>query len=229
MLEVGRRLVPLEWVRNPRAKRYIVRVCAQGTVRVTVPRHGNIRDARAFTEQHSEWISRQLNLRKHSKALDWRSTDGGFEALYRGRMEEGTFDAAKGIAVFAGYEFHGILTRRELRHTILEFLKDVARLELPRRTRVLAERFNLRVNRITIRSQRARWGSCSSARNLSLNWRLVQCTPQARDYVIIHELMHLRELNHSPRFWRLVERACPNYRQSESWLNDHSSILGPIR
>ena len=75
--------------------------------------------------------------------------------------------------------------------------------------------------RLTMRNQRSRWGSCSSNGALSFNWRLVLAPHDVLDYVVVHEVCHLVELNHGPRFWKLVERRRPSYRESKQWLDDH--------
>jgi predicted metal-dependent hydrolase len=75
--------------------------------------------------------------------------------------------------------------------------------------------------RITVRDQRSRWGSCSSNGTLSFNWRLVLAPHDVLDYVVVHEICHLVELNHGRAFWRLVERRRPGYRDSKRWLDDH--------
>jgi predicted metal-dependent hydrolase len=76
-------------------------------------------------------------------------------------------------------------------------------------------------SRITLRDQRSRWGSCSSTGGLSFNWRLVLAPHDVLDYVVVHEICHLAELNHGPAFWRLVERRRPSYRESKRWLDEH--------
>jgi predicted metal-dependent hydrolase len=76
-------------------------------------------------------------------------------------------------------------------------------------------------SRITLRDQRSRWGSCSSRGALSFNWRLVLAPHDVLDYVVVHEVCHLAELNHGPAFWRLVERRRPGYREPKRWLDDH--------
>jgi predicted metal-dependent hydrolase len=80
--------------------------------------------------------------------------------------------------------------------------------------------------RITIRNQCSKWGSCSARRTISLNWRLIQVPAAVRDYIIIHELMHLWEMNHSRKFWALVAQACPDWTDARRWLKGHRSLLG---
>jgi predicted metal-dependent hydrolase len=74
------------------------------------------------------------------------------------------------------------------------------------------------VTRVSIRNQRSRWGACSARGSITLNWRLILVPPFVREYVMIHELMHRRELNHSKRFWKHVAAACPRYRDARTWL-----------
>ena len=79
--------------------------------------------------------------------------------------------------------------------------------------------------RVAIREQKTRWGSCSGKGNLNFNWKLIMAPPQALDYVVIHELCHLVEFNHSPRFWALVERQMPEYKAWKKWLQTHKEDL----
>ena len=88
-----------------------------------------------------------------------------------------------------------------------------------------AQRHGVEVKQVTVRNQRSRWGSCSARGTISLNWRILQAPASVCDYLIIHELMHRREMNHSARFWRHVADACPDYRSAEAWLNKHSHLL----
>ena len=81
--------------------------------------------------------------------------------------------------------------------------------------------FGVRYTRITLRDQRSRWGSCSASGALSFNWRLVLAPHDVLDYVVVHEVCHLLELNHGDAFWKLVERRRPGYRESKTWLDAH--------
>jgi predicted metal-dependent hydrolase len=98
---------------------------------------------------------------------------------------------------------------------IVRELRDRAGRELPPRLRELAAQHGFApaaVTRISIRNQKWRWGSCSRSGHICLNWRLVTMPAAVRDYVLIHELMHLRRMDHSPAFWKLVAQACPDYK-----------------
>ena len=100
-------------------------------------------------------------------------------------------------------------------------LRARARLELPPRLLALAAEHGLSVGRVSVRNQRWRWGSCSPNGHICLNWRLVAMPDWVRDYVIVHELMHLKQMNHSPRFWKLVAAACPEYQAARQYLREH--------
>ena len=98
-----------------------------------------------------------------------------------------------------------------------------AKAELPPRLRELAARHGLTVTRISIRNQRWRWGSCSRRGHICLNWRLVTMPEEVRDYVLIHELMHLKRMDHSPKFWTLVADAFPPYKEARAWLRSRGA------
>ena len=89
----------------------------------------------------------------------------------------------------------------------------------------MAAQQDLRVSRVLVRDQSSRWGSCSCRGVVSLNWRLIQTPDFVRDYIIIHELMHLREMNHSRRYWKLVTDAFPLTPAAEQWLKQHATLL----
>jgi predicted metal-dependent hydrolase len=104
-------------------------------------------------------------------------------------------------------------------------LRQQARRELPARLLELAARHGLAVSRVSVRNQRSRWGSCGRDGHICLNWRLVLMPDSVRDYVLVHELMHLRRMDHSPAYWRLVAEAFPAYRAVRDWLRRHGPSL----
>ena len=113
----------------------------------------------------------------------------------------------------------------DLRGPVEEHLRAVAASELPPRVAEFAARHGSPLRRVTVRSQRSRWGSCSRRGTVSLNWRLVQTPFDVRDYIIVHELMHFREMNHSPRFWAHVAAAFPAFKTAELWLRRNGRHL----
>ena len=113
-----------------------------------------------------------------------------------------------------------MLSSEELRN-----LAKQAAAELPKRVRRFADMVGVSVGRITIRSQRTRWGSCSAKGNLNFNCLLMLCPEQVQDYVVIHELCHRKHLNHSADFWAEVEAHYPDYRIHRKWLKDNGAAL----
>jgi hypothetical protein len=134
-------------------------------------------------------------------------------------------EAAQNRVVLAGQTILLADAAGDLRAPVERHLCRMAGPELVTRTLELAAAHQLTVTQVRVRHMRSRWGSCSSRRAISLNWRLIQTPESVRDYIILHELMHLREMNHSRRFWKHVARVCPNYAEAEAWLKRHK-ILG---
>ena len=96
---------------------------------------------------------------------------------------------------------------------------------ITKRVSYFARLMGVSYRNITIREQKTRWGSCSSEKNLNFNWKLILAPPEVLDYVVVHELCHRLEMNHSPRFWAQVERVLPDYKVSRKWLREHGNEL----
>jgi hypothetical protein len=218
--------VPLCFVRNRRARRYVLRVLPDGSARVTIPRGGSQQEAGAFAKRHVAWVEKQLQKHAAPSVLP-QSWQHGTEILFRGERVALTIEIGhqRTTVQFANQRVAVAEAHGDLRPTIERHLRRMATVELPVRTLELAAQHRLTVRRVTVRNQRSRWGSCSRKSTLSLNWRLIQTPEFVRDYIILHELMHLREMNHSPRYWREVERVCPDYAKAEQWLKAHRELL----
>ena len=218
--------IPLTVIRNHRARRYLLRLRPDRSVRLTIPRRGSVIEGRRFAERNVEWLGRQLErLPVHPvKPKQWQVRT---EFLFRGetvKIEAGV-NGERSMIRFGGEAVKVTENGADLRPTIERHLWRLAAKELPPRVLEYAALHQLPVCRISVRNQRSRWGSCSRRGTISLNWRLIQTPSFVRDYILIHEIMHLREMNHSSRFWREVERACPDYETAERWLKQHSSLL----
>lgn len=178
------------FVRHPRARRYVIRVVDDGSIRVTIPRWGSKREAAAFVAREHRWIEKERRRVEQERA----------------HADRRRADAPPPEAI------------RELR--------ERAERELPARLLELAAHHRLMVARVSVRNQKWRWGSCSKNGHICLNWRLVQMPDWVRDYVIVHELMHLKRMDHSPKFWALVARACPLYQDARKWLRSFGHGFG---
>lgn len=209
------RVFPVEIRRRRGARRYIVRVTAAGSVRVTVPYGAAVAGGLAFAERQAAWIARQW-ARQEQLNRPWTH---GSEVWFRGTRVRLAVD--DGLVRIDGSAIGEAREEVDLRPIVVGHLRSMAEDELPGRCRDLAAAAGLSVARVSVRNQRSRWGACSARGTITLNWRLVQLPLPVRDYVIHHELAHLRVLDHSRRFWREVERLCATWRESERWLQQH--------
>ncbi len=219
--------IPVVLRRNPKARRYILRVDREGRARVTIPRWGSAAEARRFTEANRAWLEKQLQrlATLPKRATEWRV---GTELLFRGdRVTIAPAERARGESVGLGTETIRVRAiDGNLRPMLERSLWKLAAQELPAHVWAHAAAHRSPVLRVCVRNQKSRWGSCSRKGTISLNWRLIQTPPFVRDYVILHELMHLRQMNHSPRFWAEVARVCPDYLSAEHWLKQYANLLG---
>ncbi len=225
-LDVRGRRLPLALVRNARARRYLLRLRPDGSVRLTIPQRGSEAGGRRFAERSVVWLALQLD-RLAAQPVAPRQWLPGTEILFRGEpVKLETVPYGSTVAIRCGSEIIAVpATSDDLRPAIMKHLRTLAAAELPPRVFAFATAQQLTVPRVTIRDQHSRWGSCSRRGAISLNWRLIQTPPFVCDYIILHELMHRRQMNHSARFWQEVARVCPDYALAEQWLKRHSSLL----
>ena len=223
----GSPLDEVVFLRHPRARRYVLRLTTDGRARVTIPRGGSRRQAERFLQRHVQWLDRErrrwhAEQRRHARgwrvgdAVWWRGRPVALEIALAGDR----WGVRVGDAVVPVPTRHGCVRDAVVRH-----LRAVAARELPRRVGELARQHGLQVGRVVVRDQRSRWGSCSPSGTISLNWRLVQMPAEVSDYVVLHELMHLRVANHSRRFWKLLANACPWHPAARAWLRRHGRAL----
>lgn len=226
-VQLNSQRVPICYRRNSRARRYLLRLDREGIVQVTIPYAGKLIEARDFIFSKRDWLLRQYEdfqlrdqVRQEAKkrSLVW----------FRGRLtpvvvfdRKGKKMLRIGTEEFSWSKNGGNSPRAQALHA----LHKLAGQELPERTREIARDLGITFNRVSVRNQRSRWGSCSSRGSISLNWRLVQTPRLVRDYIIIHELVHRKQMNHSVRFWKLVEEACPQYESAEAWLKEHGGQI----
>jgi predicted metal-dependent hydrolase len=225
-LNVRGKKVLLNLIRNRRARRYVLRLRSDGVARVTIPRGGSSLEARRFAERNAAWLEKQL-LRQAVDPGGAKPWPSGSEFFFRGRPVRLHAEVSGDIGI-AGFGEERVRIKNptgDLRPEVERHLWRLAARELPLRVLDLASRHQISVGRVTVRNQRSRWGSCSRRGTISLNWRLIQAPESVRDYIILHELAHLKEMNHSSRFWKEVARLCPNYQKEETWLKTNSKLL----
>lgn len=219
--------MPLEFVRHPRARRYILRLGRDRVARVTIPRGGSEAFARRFVVQQLPWLHRQLERLASAPPAAPETWGPGTPVWFRG--ERMPLTLADGRVQLGDHDLEldpdAIPAGSDWRVPVEGALRRLAAAELPPLVLALAARHGVPVKRISVRSQRSRWGSCSRRGTVSLNWRLVQTPILVRDYIVAHELAHFREMNHSRRFWRVVADFFPSWREAETWLRRHGREL----
>ena len=229
-IQIDGRQIPLLYRRNPLARRYRLFVDRKGQPRVTIPKRGSQREAERFAALHRDWLVAQL-IRFEARRDENQSWHSGTSILFRGApalLELSSNEPHARLRL--GTEMIPLPVRvsadgANLRAIVESHLRRLASAELPARVLELAALHQCPIRTVSVRNQRSRWGSCSRRGTISLNWRLVQVPVEVRDYIILHELMHLREMNHSRRFWSHVASVCPGYEQCEAWLRAHSPQL----
>lgn len=175
------------------------------------------------SDQSFHWLEGQIQrLEAQPKTSnEWRL---GTEIYFRGEQVKIEVETAGQIRF--GSE---LLTVRDvsvdLRPAIQKHLRKLAQKELPGRVMELAALHGIEVSRVSVRNQKSRWGSCSRKGTISLNWRLIQTPEFVQDYIILHELAHRRQMNHSDKFWLEIQRLCPDYLTAERWLKTHRLVL----
>jgi predicted metal-dependent hydrolase len=213
-------------VRHPRARNYNLRIKESSRQAVlTMPRRGSLREARAFAERNAAWIAARLSRLPAPVPFI-----PGFSIPLRGipHVIEHR-PKARGTVWTEEHDGQAILCvtgpPEHLRRRLMDFLKREARRDLATASRHYSAILEVKIGRIGVRDTGSRWGSCSFEGTLSFSWRLVLAPPYVLDYLTAHEVAHRVELNHSRRFWRVVERLVPEWRRAEAWLKAHGNGL----
>ena len=218
---------PVRLRRHRQARRYTLRIqAATREVILTIPPRGTLKEARDFAHKHGGWIAARLGRlpeaapfapgvvvplrgvphriahRRGARGTVWTETDMSGEQLL----------------CVAGHAPH--IDRR-----IGDFLRREAKRELDAASRRFARDLGLAVRRVSVRDQSSRWGSCSTTGMLSFSWRLILAPSHVLEYLAAHEVAHLVEMNHSAKFWRLVQRICPDHERAKAWLDGHGADL----
>ena len=213
-------------------KNVLLQALPEGQTRVYAPRQMRLRDVDALVRssagqiaQMHEKLDRQLDADRQAHPV----TEGSAVAV-EGEMKTLRLHQGRTRAEVRDDELHlwlndpkdGEAVRAALKSTLAVLALERIRQRISVFQPVIGGEFG----RVAVRDQRSRWGSCSSKHNLNFNWKLIMAPPQVLDYVVIHELCHLHEFNHSARFWRLVEGVMPDYEVWKKWLKNHGGELG---
>lgn len=188
-----------------------------------------------FVQSKESWILRNLAKLRHHRSCIAQNQVSLFGKLYQIQVNS----QANKVGIVAVNQEIRLLnlspkSQSQLEKQLERFLKNTAEKYIRQRAEQLAKKMQIDFRGLTLRQQKSRWGSCSSRGNLNFNWRLVHYPPQIIDYVIIHELAHRREMNHSTAFWRLVGHYDSEYKQHRQELakkryNEHYDFNLPRR
>jgi predicted metal-dependent hydrolase len=220
-------IYPVRVRRHRQARRYTLRIhAATREVILTMPPRGSVREAKEFAQKHGGWIA--ARLRRLPEAAPF--VDGTVLPLRgvqhrivhrpgaRGTVWTETGADGERLLCVAGEAPH--IDRR-----VGDFLRREALRDLEASSRRAATQLGVAIRRISVRDQSSRWGSCSTTGVLSYSWRLVLAPPFVLDYLAVHEAAHLIEMNHSARFWRLVNGICSDANRAKLWLDIHGTDL----
>lgn len=226
---VAGRTLPLRIVENERARRLTLRIEAGGRgLRITVPPGLRQGEVESFLDRHRGWLEERL-----SRLPDRPQVRPGIKIPIRGKPHRIVHEpGARGLVRTDMLDDEPVLIvngdRRHLSRRIADFLKREAKRDIE----ALVARHTARVGRkarsVRFRDTTSRWGSCTSEGNLSFCWRIMMAPPPVIDYLVAHEVAHLKEMNHGPRFWKLCKELCPETDKCKAWLKRNGSALQAI-
>ncbi|MBP0579878.1 M48 family metallopeptidase [Labrys sp. LIt4] len=223
-VRIGATTYPVAVRRLVSARRYTLRVrTAQRDIVLSMPARGSLTTAKAFADKHAGWIA--LKLAK--LAQDVSFADGAMvpfrDVPHRVEHREGRGTVKVEAGTPPVLVVHGDI--QHLPRRLTDWLKKQALRELQAAVTRHTAALGVKHGPISVKDTTSRWGSCSSAGALAFSWRLILAPPFVLDYLAAHEVSHLKEMNHSPRFWRLCHQLCPRTEEARAWLKLHGAGL----
>ena len=228
-IEADGRLLPVRVTEIPVARRMTLRIVPGGReLQLTIPHHVANSEVDAFLARNRNWVAARISRLPPATAIaqdaviPFRGQPHRIVCTgsVRGVIETGRLRGERVLAVPGDPEYVG-------RRTV-DFLRRTARREIDEAVDRHAGKLGVRPKSIRITDSRSRWGSCSETRTLSFSWRIIMAPPVALDYLTAHEVAHLKEMNHSAAFWRLVARLCPDMEAQKAWLRANTERLHSI-
>lgn len=220
--------------RSAARKTLSIAITPQAQVKISAPGFLGVGDIEKFILSKGQWVIRKLEqARQEQSLLAAKRYRDGYQLFFLGERHPIVFrgpDMAGPSLDFDGrsWTLTGVdgKEQNEIRELFVNWYKEQARELFPSRIFHHARLMGLDPDRIAVKEQKRSWGTCSFRhRAIHLNWQLIMAPVSVIDYVVIHELAHLRHPNHSRRFWSLVERHMPDYRQNKAWLKRHQAEI----
>jgi predicted metal-dependent hydrolase len=222
VFQVNGEKVVVRTKRNRRARRMTLRIDAANDCAVLVlPSRASLSEGIDFARSKAPWVKEKL------ESLPPRMPFApGATIRVKGQLLTIRYDSRVGAHAKRDGDILRVGGDPDLvRDRIVHWLRERARCAITRRVEERAAQINKRFRRITLRDSRTRWGSCSARGNLSFSWRLILAPVEVMDYVVSHEVAHLAEMNHGPRFWRLVDELAPRSMRARDWLSHYGTAL----
>lgn len=216
------RAIPIDVRVSRRARRISIKVDSRtGDVELVLPPRTAVSRGLAFAQAEVRWVLRQLDA-----LPDRVPFEDGAVVPYRGDPHEiRHHDRLRGGVWLESGFINVACGSAHLSRRVRDWFRNEARTETARLAHEKAAIVGKRVRRVAIRDQKTRWGSCSPSGDLSFNWRIVLAPPFALDYLVAHEVAHLREANHSRAFWAIVAELTPHMTDGRAWLRTHGNRL----
>ncbi len=212
-------------LRRVKGQRISITINRQGCVKVSAPYYSNLSTINRFIEQKRDWILEKKEEIEKYKKNDIDYSTGG-KLLYLGEWR--SLNVVDDDEFAVKYENNSFYLNRQVSFHAKDYLtglyKNLAWNCFAPKVQEFAQKYQFRYNKLKINSAATKWGSCSATGNINLSWRLVMARESAVDYVIIHELAHTIEHNHSERFWSIVQKILPDYQAEKIWLKDNSKF-----
>jgi predicted metal-dependent hydrolase len=220
---INNQQLPIVVKKHLTSKRVILRYKPlKNCVSLTLPRYVSVKQGLNFAQSKIEWLAQQIT--KFSNANDNFFVDGAIIPVLGENLTikyiggRGTISKdCNLLQVHGGVEF---LERR-----VRAWLHNKCKAEIATYVEKFCQELGVKAGRITLRDTSSRWGSCSANGNLSFSWRLIFAPRNVLEYVVAHEVAHICEHNHSPAFWAVVSKICPNWKSERAWLKTHGKLL----
>ena len=214
-----------------KSKRLSLKIQKHSWLEIIIPKYFPHGSAVHFIESKLEWISKHLNKLKNLRTLDisnnWQISIPRelITIKINKTMIWNSYSIRKWNILILACSVSKKNQKQEIKNTFENYLKQVSKTHLENRSTFFAEKMWVRFNTITIKSQKTRWWSCSSKWNINYNYKIILCPTPIIDYLVVHELSHLKIMWHDKKFWNLVGSILPNYRLERKWLKENGETI----
>lgn len=229
--------VNLTFRRSKRARRLRMQMNNEGKLTLVAPWYSTKKSVDRFVAQNIKWIEKQSAKIETQKKLrpKFRYQTGDTYYYFGEPVILSVNPSDRKLPTIKVRDDKMVITLHKkiskadgvvaVRNTIEKFYRKKAEEVVHDRLQFFNEYYGFSYNRVTMRNQKTRWGSCSHSGNLNFNWRLIMAPIEVIDYVVVHELCHIGQMNHSPKFWSLVSQTTPDYKEVRKWLSNYHYLL----